>query len=450
MRRNLVNGLFWKGLSVTSLLAALAIAPGCSDPDAPGEPAEPPPAEVDCSIPAQNQRLFNLMKDAYLWYEEVPEVDPSTYASPQDLLADLVHKDIDRWSSISPKEVSDAYYVEGRRIGLGIRTRYDTDGETVRLSLVYAGSPAADAELKRGDRILAINEKTIAEIEAEELWDTILGPDKEGVGVTMKVERLGGEVDDVAMEKREFSFTTTYAHRVFPHAGRTVGYLMFDRFLGISKDELDAVFTSFKAGGVNDLVLDLRYNGGGLIDVALHLANLIHGAPSEGDLFTRILHNDKHPNWNKDQVFAPSEHGLDLKRIFIIAAEGTASSSELLINGLFPHMEVRLIGAATYGKPVGSGAWNDCDQVIRPISFRMLNSEARGDYFNGLSPDCSVEDDLNYQLGDETEASLAEALHFMQHGSCSLRASPLVVSDPAPRARRLIPQRGFQAEIDSF
>jgi hypothetical protein len=441
---------FIKILSAISL--ALAVSAGCSEPEAEGvapAPEPEPEVEVDCSIPAKNARLLGLMKDAYLWYDKVPDVDPAAYDSPQALLEDLVYAEIDHWSSIAPKEVSTAYYGEGRRVGLGIRTRFDTD-DTLRLSLIYAGSPADDAGLTRGDRILAINGKTLAEIEAEELWDTILGPDEEGVDVAMTIERLDGTTADLAMEKRSFKFETTHTHRVFPHAGRTVGYLLFDRFLSTSDAELDAVFASFKQSGVNELVLDLRYNGGGLIDVALHLASLIAGSASDGDLFTKILHNDRHPNWNKDQIFAASDASLDLKRVFIITTELTASSSELLINGLFPHVDVRLIGGATYGKPVGSGAWNDCDNVLRPISFRMANAEGRADYFNGLSADCFADDDLDLPLGDETEASLAEALHFMSDGTCSLRAASSDVAAKASRARKTIPRRGLDAEIDAF
>lgn len=435
-------------LSAIPLLAALAGFVGCSEPET-EEVAPAPAPEIDCSIPAKNERLFALMKDAYLWYEKVPDVDPSAYASPDALLEDLVYADIDHWSSISPKEVSAAYYGEGRRVGLGIRTRYDTD-DTLRLSLIYAGSPADDAELKRGDRILAINNKTIDEIDAEDLWATILGPDEEGVDVTMKIERLSGAVEDIVMTKRVFEFETTHTYRVFPHAGRTVGYLLFDRFLSTSDAELEAVFASFKQEGVDELVLDLRYNGGGLIDVAHHLGNLIAGNQSQGELFTRILHNDKHPNWNKDQLFAASDTALDLKRVFIIATEFTASSSELLINGLFPHIEVRLIGGTTYGKPVGSGAWTDCDIVIRPISFRMANADGRVDYFHGLNADCAAEDNLDLPLGNETEASLAEALHFIRYGSCSLQAGPTGLSGASSRARRTLPKRGLDAEIDAF
>jgi hypothetical protein len=444
------SGGIWAARRAAAPLIALACTFGCSDPEtAPAGDVNPVTPPVDCSVPAKNQRLLNLMRDVYLWYQEVPVVDPSAYASPEALLDALVFKDIDRWSYISPKEESDAYYVEGRRIGLGIRMKYDID-DAVRIALVYPGSPADDVKMVRGDRILTINDKTIAEIDAGELWETILGPDVDGVVTKMKIERLGGDTADLTMTKREFTFATTHTSRIFPVGDRVVGYLLFDRFLGISIKELDEVFASFRAGGVNELVLDLRYNGGGLIDVALHLGNLIGGEPVEGDLFSSIVYNDKHTGWNRKQIFAAAEGALDLKRVFIIATGATASSSELLINGLIPHMAVTLIGDTTYGKPVGSGAWTDCDIVTRPISFRMLNDEGRGDFYDGISPSCRAKDDLAVPFGDETEASLAEALHVMRYGACSLSASAPPLDPSTARATRRIPLRGFREELGAF
>jgi C-terminal peptidase prc len=427
---------------------------GCSDPETEPQPVTPPPTEptVDCSVPAKNRRLYDLMKDVYLWYDQVPVVDPASFDSPEALLDALVYKDVDRWSHVAPKQVADAYYVEGRSIGLGIRMKYDVD-DAVRIALVYPESPADDVDIKRGDRILSINGKTIAEIEEEELWDTILGPDDEGVEVTMKIERLtGGDAAEVAMTKRSFVLSTTPVSRVFSAGDRTVGYVLFDRFLETSVKELDGVFASFKESGVNEVVLDLRYNGGGLISVALHLGNLLIGKKNEGELFAKILHNDKKSGWNHDQIFAAAENALDLKRVFIIATGSTASSSELLINSLFPYMDVKIIGDATYGKPVGSGAWADCDIEIRPISFRMLNDEGRGDYYNGISQMCLAHDGLVLPLGDEAEASLAEALQVMRNGQCTMSptAPYLEPAKLGAASRRELRWKGFQAEVGAL
>jgi C-terminal peptidase prc len=389
------------------------------------------------------------MKNVYLWYEEIPDVDPAAFASPDELLDAVVYKDIDKWSYITTRAQNDAYYNEGVRVGLGVRMRQEESGE-VRLGLVYEGSPAHAAGLQRGDKILALNGKTVAEIEEGDLWATILGEDKEGVKVDMAFEELGGSTRSLTIEKAAFTYKSAPVHKVVQSGDRAVGYLFFDRFIGPSHEELTQVFQSFKAAGVNELVLDLRYNGGGLIDVALKLGGLIGGSVTKGQVFNQTVHNDKHESWNKTQLFEAYEESLDLPRVFILTTPSTASASELLINGLEPVISVTLIGGATYGKPVGSGSWDVCDLVVHPISFRMLNASGHGDFYEGLPPDCIAGDELSAALGDETEESFEEALHFIQHGACSMSAQPKARGSRSTSSSKELPLRGFQRELGSY
>ena len=144
---------------------------------------------MECSMASQNAGLFALMKDVYLWYEHVPDVDPSAYESPNELLGALVYKKFDAWSYISTKAADDTYYKEGVRVGLGLRIRRDRD-DVIRIGLVYPGSPAAAAGLSRGDTVLMINGKTTAEIDALDLWNDIFGEDN----VIEQLMTLGGWV----------------------------------------------------------------------------------------------------------------------------------------------------------------------------------------------------------------------------------------------------------------
>lgn len=434
----------------TALALTLSIALGCSTPDEepepqPVDPAPPPIAE--CSVADKNDYVFRLMKDAYLWYSKVPDVDHAAYPSPDDLLEDLMYSPIDRWSYIATKAENDAYYEEGKRVGLGFRMKYETE-DSMRLALVYDGSPAAEAGLVRGDRILALNGKTIAEIDEGDLWETILGEDIEGVEVDLSLEDQNGTVKDLTLTKRSFKIVTTIAHTIFQAGDRTVGYLLFDRFLSTSDYELATVFTELKEGGVNELILDLRYNGGGLIDVAQRLGGLIGGVNVNDKVFNTLVHNDRHQDYDKDQLFLPQEHSLDLTRVFVIATGATASASELLINGLRPFVDVKLIGAQTYGKPVGMGAWTHCDIVIHPISFRMLNAKGEGDFYMGFPPDCAADDVLTAPIGGEGDLAFTEALHLLEHGACS--ASPLKIGTeaaPADRRSKEIRLKGFRREV---
>jgi C-terminal processing protease CtpA/Prc len=195
---------------------------------------------------------------------------------------------------------------------------------------------------------------------------------------------------------------------------------MFRNFVTPSYAALDDAFASLKAAGATELIVDLRYNGGGLVDVAVHLASLVGGAATQGRVFATFQHNDKNTALNEDLRFETApEQALNLSRLFVITTRSSASASELLINSLRPHVPVVVIGDATYGKPVGQYGFTFCDKVLAPVAFALVNSEGRGDFFDGIAPDCRAEDDAEHDLGAADEGSLAEALHYVRTGNCS-------------------------------
>ena len=181
---------------------------------------------------------------------------------------------------------------------------------------------------------------------------------------------------------------------------------------------------SLKAAGATELVLDLRYNGGGLVDVAVHLASLIGGARISGQVMINWTHNDKvGPILNKVTRFNETpEQTLNLQRLVVITTRSSASASELIINSLRPYMPVTVIGDTTYGKPVGQYGFNFCEKVLVPVAFSLKNANNEGDFFDGIPADCAAPDDITHQLGDPAEASYAEALTFIRTGACSARA----------------------------
>jgi carboxyl-terminal processing protease len=171
-------------------------------------------------------------------------------------------------------------------------------------------------------------------------------------------------------------------------------------------------------------VLDLRYNGGGLVDVAVHLASLIGGTRTNGQVMLNYVHNDKiGPQLNKTTRFTNPEGALNLQRLVVITTRGSASASELVINSLRPYMPVTVIGDATYGKPVGQYGLRFCDKILYPVAFSIKNANLEGDFFDGIPVDCVASDDYTHQLGDTNEASFAEALRFIRTGACTPRAT---------------------------
>jgi carboxyl-terminal processing protease len=170
-------------------------------------------------------------------------------------------------------------------------------------------------------------------------------------------------------------------------------------------------------------VLDLRYDGGGRISVATHLAGLIGGERTRGQTFTRLVHNDKNSRSDFSEVMSVPSQALGLSRLFVITTDNSASASELMINGLRPFMTVTTIGSRTFGKPVGQSPVDFCDKTLAAVTFFTRNSRGEGEYFDGLAADCPAPDDLTRDLGDALEGSLAEAFQALRNGRCTTTAS---------------------------
>jgi C-terminal processing protease CtpA/Prc len=242
------------------------------------------------------------------------------------------------------------------------------------------------------------------------------------VGVVSSIaftSRSHGDERRATMTKRFVTIPTVSLTRVFKVDGRTVGYIFFRNFVRPSTDALNAAFAALRDARVTELILDLRYNGGGLVDVAVHLSSLIGGTLTNGQIFTEFRHNDRNSRHNEALRFRDTEGALSLSRLVVITTRSSASASELVINGLRPFIPVTVIGDRTYGKPVGQYAIDFCDKTLAPVSFSTVNADGQGDYFDGIAADCTAQDDIEHDLGAVDEGSLGEALHFIGTGACS-------------------------------
>jgi len=407
----------------------------------------------ECSVSGQNEFVYRVMNDTYFWYDNVPLVDPLQFDSPEDLLENILYSDLDRWSYIADQDDYYTYYEEGQYIGFGFSLIIDT-GADARIRYVFEGSPADLNGMERGDRVLAVNGKTIEEIEAADEWDTIFGEDEVGVDVNLLLEKSDTSQINITLEKEWVSINTILYHGVFEKNGVKVGYMVFNSFLMTSLNELTTVFTLFKNEGVTELVLDLRYNGGGRTVVAKYLADLIGGKNTEGNIFQKFVHNENHPDWNSSVRFSSYSISLDLDRIVVIATGSTASASEVVINGLSPFIDVVIIGDTTSGKPVGMYGHDFCDKHISLIEFKVANADDESDYFNGIPPDCIAEDDVTKQFGDVSEDSLEEALHYIEYNECSegqrYSSAKRQVLTNDQKTRKKIRRYGLKREIGAF
>ena len=405
--------------------------------------AQNPP--TSCTTTSQNLWVRDQLNTYYYWYQNLtPNVNPAGFNSPEAYLEAVRYRPIDNtFSFITAAAANDAFYSDSQFIGYGFGNQ--TTATEIRVLQVYDDSPASEAGLSRGDRIVTVNGESVASMVANNTIGSAFGASDVGVATTMEWETLDGARRSARLVKRLVTIPTVSLTRVVDIDGRRVGYLFFRNFVSPSTAALTAAFAALKTAGATELVLDLRYNGGGLVDVAVHLASLIGGARTNGQVMLNYIHNDKiGPILNKSVNFSTLDQSLNLQRLVVITTRASASASELTINSLRAYIPVTIIGDATYGKPVGQYGLRFCDKVLYPVAFSIKNANLEGDFFDGLAPDCAAGDDYTHQLGDTSEASFAEALTFIRTGACSAHAA---VENRALRAPRVLFQPTGWASI---
>src|SRR5687767_9851090 len=222
---------------------------------------------ASCTVSGKNLYVRDVMTDIYYWYQHMPTVNPVRFASPEAYLEAIRYRPLDEsFSYITSREANEAFFSDSQFIGFGLSTNVSLTGE-LRISSVFPASPAADAGLSRGDRIIEINGRTVNElIDAGDFGDAF-GPSEIGVEAELVLER-GTTRYRARMIKRLVTIPTVSLTQVHEVNGRKVGYVFFRNFVEPSYAALDAAFDDLRARKVTELVLDLRYNGGGLVGVA--------------------------------------------------------------------------------------------------------------------------------------------------------------------------------------
>jgi len=425
-----------------ALLAAGAVV-GCGGDG--GGPAAGNGAATGCSVAAQRQEIFDLMVEWYFFNDELEqqqkytELSLNTFPSAQGLLTFLRYRpqEFDRGFSFITTPAADAqFFGEGQFVGFGFGSKFvDAPlNADLRLTQVFSASPAAAAAFQRGQRIVAIDGRTIAEIGQAEGLSAALGAADVGVTRTFLMRETGCAEFEVAVAKALVTIDPVPSTAIFDVGGAKVGYLDFRTFISTADAELDQAFADFESQNVSKLVVDLRYNGGGLVSTAERLANLIGGFGAEGKVLSETLFNSAKSALNVIEPFQrlPGSLSLLLEVVFITTGS-SASASELVINALLPHTTVTLVGSPTFGKPVGQSGFPYCNDefLLRPVTFESVNSQGAGQYFDGLAVNCTAADDLGFVIGDPAEASLAAALGFIETRSCPPTAFRSAFSAPA-------------------
>jgi len=407
-------------------------------------------APENCSMTNQNKYVYDVMHDSYLWYDKVPLLDytESKYSSPAILLEDLKYKKYDKWSFVTTVAYYNQYFEEGTFIGYGFSYSLTDENRSAVIHYVYEGSPAYKGGIRRGHKIVAVNDVNISSLVSLEVFDYAFGSSKEGVIREFKVQRYDGSYFDVNLSKTLVNMNTVLHKSIITQDQVKIGYLVFNSFIQPAIDELESAFEYFKENNVTDMILDLRYNGGGRVNVANELATLIGGEHVYGKEMQRFIHNDKYSSSNSSEKYGSfKENALNITKLYVITTSDTCSASEMVINALRASntgMQVVTIGDKTCGKPVGMYGHDFCDKHIAPIEFSIQNSDGYGEYFDGIKTECSVLDDVSRDFGDVSESMLKETLSFIKTGSCNKSRSINI------QKRYINPLRGFEREVGAI
>lgn len=403
------------------------------------DPAPKPTTPTTTANPnlAANTWIHEAMSYYYLWNTKMPTLASSnTSAKPTDYFYTLLNDygKTDRFSWIDESYTNLQNQLNGVSTVLGIKNNaFYTDDTKTSLAFVLAyvlkGSPADKAGLKRGDIILKVDDQTITNSN----YTTILSNQtlKLGLG-DFSNGAFVSNGRNVTVTKVELQTNPILADTIIAWSGKKVGYLAYSQFLTSFDDSLRAIFGRFKAEGVNELVLDFRYNGGGYVVSSDLITNLTvkDAAAKVGKLMNKKVYNSTYTAYLErtsgasafETLFKAEPNNLGtLNRVFVLIAGNTASASELVINNLKPFMDVILIGEHTYGKNVGSFTLTDpskrWDFGLQPITFLTNNAIGESNYgtVNGFLPNYTLADNvLPYRtLGNPYETYFNKALNII-------------------------------------
>lgn len=431
----------------------------------------PPPSDsTTLAAKAKDSALIDS-KDFYLWYNNIPSTfNDQSYADPNAVMVAIraysnepgYTSPVDKWSFGVLK--TDWNQLSG---GIGSINNVSASGDfgfsvfffthgnvhdsDLRVKLVEPLSPAGFAGVQRGWRVTKINGSTNITIANA---DYIVNNVFYSATSTFTFLKPDGTSVDITLNATTYPQQTIYLDSVYNVGGKTIGYMVMNSFLGDTAQintDLQNVMNNFSTKNVTDIVIDLRYNGGGYVSLQQKLADYLAPSSANNQLMMKETFNDKHQDYNTSLYFSKAG-ALNPNHVLFIVSQSTASASELLINNLKPYMTVKLVGPTnTDGKPVGFFPISAGDWYVFPVSFRSTNSANSGSYFNGFTPDAIVNDGLDKNWGDVLESCLAKAIKYITTGTFIAQGPQQIFKqDPAVRAANsTLDKPSFKGMIDT-
>ena len=395
------------------------------------------------------------MSERYLWYRDIPTVnaDDARYSV-------TANDSLDVWNSLhnyfsdskSPLKTAlgtlvDKFsfmidtkswnsFVESNLRGYGVMLKRSTDAglKVMTVAYVYPNTPAKSAGLMRGDQILGIDGASLNDTSAQGIatFNEGLSPTQPAPH-TFQVLRAGA-IFNISMQATNITLQQV-EYKVLNVGAKKLGYLLFNSHVPGAETYLIQAMTQFKQQGVSELVVDLRYNGGGYLAIANALAYSVAGrAKAQGKVFELTQFSDKRSSENYAMNFTSTGlnnqtyPSLGIAKIYVLVTGGTCSASESFINGLRGiDVEVELIGSTTCGKPYGFYPQDNCGITYAAMEMEGVNAKGEGRFSDGMMPQCTAIDDLSRPLGDASEGMLSIAIKRVQGQSCN-QAAGLAIS----------------------
>lgn len=410
--------------------------------------------------------ILDNMQTYYYWNDKIP-ANPDKTLAPSDFFDSLLNTynattnpegDRFSWIEENASDLTSSLSGETKTTGMEFALYLRASGSTdviAQVLYVLPNSPAATAGLKRGDIITKVNGQGITTDNYQSLlFDDSVSSYTFGLGTVSNQSIVDAGVTK-SVTTTVFQANPVYLDSIYTVGTKKIGYLVYNQFVPAPNgskgseydDQVDAIFAQFKSAGINELVLDLRYNPGGYTSSSANLASLIGKGVDDTKLYFRESWNSTltpvlQKQYGSDfflQKFSTKAQNIggNLSRLYVLTTDRTASASELIINGLRPYMTVNTIGTTTYGKNVGSITITDDTGKInwgmQPIVFRSYNSLGQSDYSAGFTPTVEVEEPITlYPLGDVRDALLNEALYQIAGTAASGRHAATTVRNPLP------------------
>jgi len=443
-----------QNIVLCALLAMLSFTLSCKKSPVKETPEGVPQGTPGTRIELTKDSIYLYAQQTYFWNQGMPRYEtfnPRQYNSNDAVLAAI--KELpstgnkDKYSFIDDGTV--ANQIGGVSGNFGFSLNYDAS-DLLRITYVYQSSSADEKGLKRGYQIVKINDRSdLSRIKPNvDFINNALA----STSIRLTLLKPDGNTFEATVTRTTYKVNPILFTKTYTVGAKKVGYIVFNSFTSNAVPLLDAAFSRFSADGVSELIVDLRYNGGGDVGTAQSFTNLIApSAQNNRTMFTMywtktmqdgnatILQNQKFYSKGADgitrlysyfdysykptiaagnqEVFAKRGSLSNLSRVYFIVTGSTASASELLINNLKPVMDVKLIGKKTYGKPVGFFALHIDKLDLYIPQFQTKNQRDEGDYFDGMSVDKEVADDLSKDFGDPSESLLAQALYYSANGA---------------------------------